>query len=282
MLAYQGVVEGSAQRQVLIQANIMEVILSDEYRMGIDWSVVPGPEFAIRGTLTGGAAASQALSTGATAFRVGVFADPISVLADALSRQGQVNVLSTPKISTLNNQKAVIRVGTNEVFFQETITLPTPTAPAIRTYTPQSITVGIILDVTPQIGPDGTIIMSIHPSISEKTGEAKAPDGTTIPIIAVRETDTVVKVREGETIIIGGLISERKSIDRTSVPFLSSIPIIGGIFRQSLDETRKSELVITLTPFVQVGKAVGELSQEERLKLRGMNYLPMSRPANRK
>lgn len=268
------VVEGSVQRQVLIQANIMEVILSDDYRMGIDWSIVPGPGFAIKGMLPGGAAALQALSAGTTAFRLGFFADPVNVLTDALSRQGQVNVLSTPKISTLNNQKAVIRVGTNEIFFQETLTLPTPTAPAIRTFSPQSITVGIVLDVTPQIGPDGTIIMNIHPSISEKTGEARAPDGTTIPIVAVRETDTVVKVREGETIIIGGLMSERKNIDRTSVPILGSIPWIGAIFRRDIDETQKSELVITLTPLVQAGKAVGELSQAERAKLFGTSYLP--------
>lgn len=268
------VVEGSVQRQVLIQANIMEVILSDDYLMGIDWSIVPGPGFALKGMLPGGAAAMQALSTGATAFRLGFFADPVNVLADALSRQGQVNVLSTPKISTLNNQKAVIRVGTNEIFFQETLTIPTTTAPAIRTFSPQSVTVGIVLDVTPQIGPDGTIIMNIHPSISEKTGEARAPDGTTVPIIAVRETDTVVKVREGETIIIGGLMSERKNMDRTSVPILGAIPWIGTIFGRSIDESRKSELVITLTPLVQAGKAVGELSQAERAKLFGTSYLP--------
>lgn len=271
------VVEGSVQRQVLIQANIMEVILSDDYLMGIDWSIVPGPGFAIKGMLPGGAGAMQALSAGATAFRLGFFADPVTVLADALSRQGQVNVLSTPKISTLNNQKAVIRVGTNEIFFQETLTLPTATAPAIRTFSPQSVTVGIVLDVTPQIGPDGIIIMNIHPSISEKTGVARAPDGTTIPIIAVRETDTVVKVQEGETIIIGGLMSERKNTDRTSVPLLGSIPWIGAIFSRSIEESRKSELVITLTPFVQAGKAVGELSQAERAKLFGTSYLPKNK-----
>lgn len=276
-------VEGSVQRQVLIQTNIIEVILSDDYQFGIDWSIIPGPGLGIKGTLTGGAAWAQALGSGATAFRIGEsvrlghFIESVSVLADALSHQGQVNVLSTPRISTLNNQKAVIRVGTNEVFFQETLTLPTATAPPIRTFSPQSVTVGIVLDVTPQIGSDGTIIMNIHPSISEKTGQATAPDGTTTPIIAVRETDTVVKVREGETIVIGGLISERKTKDQTSIPLLGSIPVMGALFRKVSDEVRKSELVITLTPFVHAGKAVGELSQAERNKLFGTNLSPKTK-----
>ncbi|MCJ7494329.1 MAG: secretin and TonB N-terminal domain-containing protein, partial [Deltaproteobacteria bacterium] len=227
-------IEGSSQRQVTIQAKIMEVILSDEYSAGINWKVIQGLPRSLnlswgltdRAGTTGfpGGASGITSGTGGTGagtiatpgiFRInpfgGVFAlgaagveVALSDIMQAISEQGEVKVLSSPTISTLNNQKAIIRVGNQDVFFitgavatQNTVT---------QTIQPMTIDVGIILDVTPQISPDGTIIMTIHPSITEKTGERVTPDGkTTFPLLSVRETDTTVKVRDNETIIIAGL-----------------------------------------------------------------------------
>jgi len=278
-------IEGSSQRQVTIQAKIMEVILSDEYRAGINWKVIQGLPRSLNlawgltsnaGT-TGfpGGASGYISETGAGAiatpgtFRINPFGGVFSLgaagvevalsdIVEAISEQGEVKVLSSPTISTLNNQKAIIRVGNQDVFFitgavatQNTVT---------QTIQPMTIDVGIILDVTPQISPDGTIIMTIHPSITEKTGERVTPDGkTTFPLLSVRETDTTVKVRDNETIIIAGLMQEKKEQTVIGVPGLKSIPLLGGLFRYKAEKKSNTELVIMITPTLQVGKKVEEV-----------------------
>jgi len=126
-----------------------------------------------------------------------------------------------------------------------------------------TIDVGIILDVTPQIAEDGTIIMNIHPSITEKTGEKITPDGkTTFPLLSVRETDTTVKVRDGQTIIIAGLMQEKKEETYIGFPGLQSVPLLGGLFRYKTEKKRNSELVIMITPTLQVGKKVEDFTNK--------------------
>jgi type II secretory pathway component GspD/PulD (secretin) len=263
----------------------MEVILSDEYRAGINWKVIQGLPRSLNlawgltsnaGT-TGfpGGASGYISETGVGAiatpgtFRInpfgGIFAlgaagveVALSDIMQAISEQGEVKVLSSPTISTLNNQKAIIRVGNQDVFFitgavatQNTVT---------QTIQPMTIDVGIILDVTPQISPDGTIIMTIHPSITEKTGERVTPDGkTTFPLLSVRETDTTVKVRDNETIIIAGLMQEKKEQTVIGIPGLQSIPLLGWLFRHKAEKKSNTELVIMITPTLQVGKKVEEV-----------------------
>ncbi|MFH1757657.1 MAG: secretin and TonB N-terminal domain-containing protein [Pseudomonadota bacterium] len=278
-------IEGSSQRQVTIQAKIMEVILSDEYRAGINWKVIQGLPRSLNlawgltnqagtsGFPGGPTGFTSGTGVGAIAtpgtFRInpfgGVFAlgaagveVALSDIMQAISEQGEVKVLSSPTISTLNNQKAIIRVGNQDVFFitgavatQNTVT---------QTIQPMTIDVGIILDVTPQISPDGTIIMTIHPSITEKTGERVTPDGkTTFPLLSVRETDTTVKVRDNETIIIAGLMQEKKEQTVIGVPGLQSIPLLGWLFRYKAEKKSNTELVIMITPTLQVGKKVEEV-----------------------
>jgi MSHA biogenesis protein MshL len=172
-----------------------------------------------------------------------------------------VKVLSSPTIFTLNNQKAIIRVANQDVFFitgavatQNTVT---------QTVQPMTIDIGIILDVTPQISEDGTIIMNIHPSITEKTGEKVTPDGkTTFPLLSVRETDTTVRVRDNQTIIIAGLMQEKKEETLIGVPVLKSIPLLGYLFRYKSENKRNSEGVIMITPSLQVGKKVEDLTNK--------------------
>ncbi len=189
------------------------------------------------------------------------------VFLDAVAEQGQVNVLSTPKISTLNNQKAIIRIGTQDVFFQSVVIPATTTTAPVTTFSPQTITEGIILSVTPQVGRDGRITLAIHPSISEKTGEAVAPDGNTAPIIEIREANTILSVGDGETVFIGGLMQDRVTERVRSVPFFGDIPFLGALFRNTVQEKKKSELVILLTPHVIRTNDMSSIVEEEAMRI---------------
>jgi MSHA biogenesis protein MshL len=290
--SYIETIEGSSQRQVSIQAKILEVILSDENKEGINWNVIeslprsinfawgltnkagtigfPGGTTSFMSTSTTGTGATTVPTPGI--FRIKPYGGILAigaggseiVLSDimkAIQQQGDVKVLSSPTISTLNNQKAIIRVGDQDVFFisgavstQTTVT---------QVYQPQTIDIGIILDVTPQIAEDGTIIMNIHPSITQKTGEKITPDGkTTFPLLSVRETDTTVRVRDGQTIIIAGLMQEKKEENYIGFPILQSVPLLGGLFRYRTETKRNSELVIMITPTLHVGKKVEDLTNK--------------------
>ena len=292
--SYLEAVEGSSQRQVSIQAKIMEVNLSDSHQEGINWQVIQGlPNSAnlawglsdktgktgFPGSSTGFASGTS--STGGTSastipipgtFKVmpygGIFAIgaagtsiALSDIMQAIAQQGDIKILSSPTISTLNNQKAVIRVGNQNVFF---ITGAVATQTTVTQFIqPMTIDIGIILDVTPQIAEDGTIIMNIHPSITAQTGSATAPDGkSTFPLLSVRETDTTVRVRDGETIIIGGLMQDQTQENYTGVPILQSVPWMGSLFRYKNYTKTKSELVIMITPTLQVGKKVEEFAKQ--------------------
>ncbi len=277
---YLELVQGSAQRQVMIEAQIIEVELSKDFSAGIDWSLIPknlhinplGTQI-VRGTLTGGSLVSQSLaSAAASAFQIGLAtkfgSQTLQLLLSALSKQGKVTILSSPKISTLNNQKAVMKVATDDVFFTTTRTREPTTGVVTETITPQTVTEGIVLDVTPQISEDDTITMNIRPSISERVGQAISPTGGTVPIVAVRATDTVVRVKDGQTVVIGGLMNNRSTRNVTGVPLLQDIPVAGGLFRKKETEDRKTELVILLTPTVLIGRRHSELSPQELQLLR--------------
>jgi len=285
-------VEGSSQRQVTIQAKIMEVILNDEHKQGINWKTIenlprlvnlawgltnkggttgfPGSTTGFLSGDTGTGTTAASVSTPGT-FAVKPFGGILTIgpggtevlisdIIQAISEQGDVRFLSSPTISTLNNQKAIIRVGDQDVFF---ITGAVATQTTVTQFIqPMTIDVGIILDVTPQISEDGTIIMNIHPSITEKTGERLAPDGkSTFPLLSVRETDTTVRVKEGQTIIIAGLMQEKTEETFIGVPGLQSLPLFGGLFRYRAETKKNSELVIMITPSLQIGRKVEDHTQ---------------------
>lgn len=286
-------IEGSCQRQVTIQVKILEVILRDEYKEGINWKVIESlPRFVnvawgltdragtagfpggiggyLSGATTGTGTTAGSITTPGTfiikpfggVFTIGPGGTEVllSDIVQAISEQGDVKILSNPTISTLNNQKAIIRVGDQDVFF---ITGAVATQTTVTQFIqPMTIDVGIILDVTPQIAEDGTIIMNIHPSITEKTGEKLAPDGkSTFPLLSVRETDTTVRVKDGQTIIIAGLMQEKTEETFIGVPGLQSLPILGGLFRYRAEKKRNTELVIMITPALQIGRKVEDFTQ---------------------
>lgn len=272
---YIDLLQGSVQRQVMIEAKIVEVTLNKNFSAGIDWSQVPyGLTLpflgAIKGALPNGAIASQSLAPASTAFQVGVSTQTgFQAILHALDRQGKVSILSSPRVSTMNNQKAVIKVATDDVFFSQTTQRETLTGVVTQLVTPNTITEGIVLDVTPQIA-DDAITMTIHPSISERLGQVTSPNGDVVPVIAVRATDTVVRVRDGQTVVIGGLMEQRSTRNRSGVPGLQRAPLVGRAFRNQDDQDVKVELVILLTPTVIVGNRGNQLTARELELLRQM------------
>jgi type II secretory pathway component GspD/PulD (secretin) len=182
-------------------------------------------------------------------------------IVEALSTQGNVNILSKPRIATLNNQPAIIKVAREDVYFQ---TSRTTTFGETTTETNVNfLTVGIVLSVTPQISGDGIITMTIHPSITEKTGERTSIIGDSVPIIDVRETETVARVRNNQTVLIGGLLQDKVTENTLGLPILKDIPYLGKLFTHINRETTKTELVIMLTPRIVNDEAMQSITAQE-------------------
>jgi len=268
--AYLQAVEGAMGRQVMIEAKIVEVELNDAHRLGVDWSAVASAAGGFTGSLTGGAAAlmakaptlSQNLGGGETAFRIGATSRDLAVVLDAIATQGQVRVVSSPRVAALNNQPAVIKVAQEQTFFS--LDRQTNTEAGVQqdnfTVDKEKYTIGVVLDIVPRIDDDGTIIMGVHPSITDFAGEDVFPPGATgseilanAPILKVRELDTVVRLRDRETLVIAGLIRQEDRDEVDQVPLFGDIPFVGALFRHTKQVKRGSELVIFLTPRVVHG-----------------------------
>ncbi len=257
--------EESLRRQVAIEVKILEVSLRDVDRSGIDWSNLTGKHVGVDFQSTEGLDApvlTMVLQNSKT-----------SALLEALSTQGSVKVLSTPRISTLNNQKAVVRVVTEEVYYEAmvepaVVTNGVATEPIVQ-YTPQIIPVGIVLDVTPQVGQDRVITLNVHPTISDVVRIESSPNADTQPVLSVRELDTVGKVGDGQTLVIAGLMSEGTKLDIAGVPILKDIPLLGYLFRRTVHQRTKTELVVLLTPVIMDDVRAQEMAEEAERALRG-------------
>jgi MSHA type pilus biogenesis protein MshL len=262
-------VVGSAQRQVLIEVTIAEVQLSDNYQAGIDWSVVSetatvngntiltkgGEQSVIGGNL--GSAPFFQLATSGT-----INGNPLNITLKALETFGDVKVLSSPKVMTLNNQTAILKVVDNQVYFTTDVNVVpgSVTANALTTVdtTVYTVPVGIVMSVTPYIDDGETVSLNIRPSISRIVSYVDDPNpllkdaGVTsqIPVIQVREIETMLKVDDSETAVIGGLMQDQISKENRGVPFLSSIPLLGALFSYTEEKYVKSELVIFIRPVV--------------------------------
>ncbi|GGB46799.1 pilus (MSHA type) biogenesis protein MshL [Oceanisphaera marina] len=262
--------ERQLKRQVVLEARIIEVELNDGYEQGIDWSNLQAGtsnNFKPPHRVTGGTAnpypgflspLGDMLGGGAVFnFTDGNFSTMISLL----QTQGEVNTLSNPRVTTSNNQKAVIKVGTDE-YFVTNFTLETTTSnngPPIQSPDLElsPFFSGISLDVTPQISDDNRVLLHIHPTVSEVSDNNKILDlGLANPVVlplarsTVRESDTIVEARSGEMIIIGGLMQEKQKELDSGVPVLSKIPVLGNLFKNRNVANQKSELVIMLRPVV--------------------------------
>ncbi|MFT5691580.1 MAG: MSHA biogenesis protein MshL, partial [Oceanicoccus sp.] len=246
------------RRQVVLEAKILEVQLNDGYQTGIDWSAFANVNgnalnFGVSGTSP---VSSNAL--GGT-FSGVLDADDFFGVIELLSTQGSVQVLSSPRISTVNNQKAVIKVGKDEFFVTDVSNTTTSTTGTTTNSPEVELTPffsGIALDVTPQISEMGEIILHVHPSISEVEDQTKTITlgdqviDLPLALSTIRETDSVVYARSGQVIVLGGLM-QNKSIDNNAgTPILGNMPVIGHLFSQQRNSTVKNELVILLKPTI--------------------------------
>jgi MSHA biogenesis protein MshL len=235
--------------QISIEARILEVGLSDEFALGVNWQLLP--EFFNSdelGTLAGGSMVTQTAASGGTALNVGILkTDNWELFVDALEAQGQVRVLASPRVSTMNNVPASLRVVDQlPVIDREII----DSLGGLRTqYDVRFVDAGINLQVTPQIGSDGMITVRVNPDITNQTGTVTTPDGlVTEPILATRETSSSVRVPNGQSIVIGGLRTTRKTEELNGIPFLADIPLLGTFFRSTVQTRLESELIIVLVP----------------------------------
>jgi MSHA type pilus biogenesis protein MshL len=256
--AFLRTVEASVQRQVLIEAKIVEVSLNRSYEFGIDWSVV---------RRVGNVNLQLGAGTGGAHFTLDNHGDAdgtVSLVLHALQEQGKVSVLSSPRVAVLNNQRATFDVTTDEVFFgvtRQPILGPTGGTIGFTTeIEPQQVAVGITLDVLPQIAADNTITMSVRPVVTDVVAEKKVvlEDGSqaSAPVIDRRQADTMVRARAGETIVIGGLMQSRERSSRSGVPILGDIPGLGRLFGGSASSNEKRELVIFITPRIVAAQRV--------------------------
>lgn len=229
--------------QVLIKVLVAEVTHDDSADLGLDFSVINRRANG-QGTSITSAFGNASLTTG---LAVSILEDKLNATLHLLAQSGKLDVLSRPYILASDNQPASITVG-NEVPFI-TNTRITDTGQQINTITYQDV--GIILNVTPRINPDGLVIMDVIPEISQLTGTTvPISDGVAAPVIAKRSAESRVAVRSGNTIVIGGLMEDRKTSTVFKIPLLGDIPIVGTIFTRTQVSKSKTELLIFLTPHV--------------------------------
>lgn len=257
----------SAKRQVMIEATVVEVRLSDQYQQGINWSQTRTKGFNISqgrvGTLPSGI--NPGVSPGVFTFG---YVDPTSPLGDIaasiqlLESFGNVKVLSSPKISVLNNQTALLKVVDNKIYFTIAVTV-TPgeggSAPLIvYNTTVNSVPVGFVMSVTPQIDESETVTLNVRPTISRILGYVNdpSPDLKTagvvsqIPEIQTREMESILKISSGQIAVMGGLMQDDINNLKDAIPLLSRLPFVGDAFAYRNETSTKSELVIFLRPIV--------------------------------
>jgi MSHA biogenesis protein MshL len=244
-----GRLKESLHRQVAIQVRIMEVALDAGMQAGVNWQTYLGGDVQF-GQNTLGSPAE--LDDGFVQMIVNT--SHLTGVMQALATSGDLHTVSTPRVTTLNNQKAIVRIVREEVYFLATVQ-PAVVANGVGTepvisYLPQKVSVGVVLDVTPQVGHDRIVTLNVHPTISDVVAVATSPNADTAPVLSVRELDTVGKVGDGQTMVIAGLISERERTLRSGVPFLKDLPGIGVLFGRTSQEKYNVEMIMLLTPTI--------------------------------
>jgi MSHA biogenesis protein MshL len=270
--AYLGQTEESLQRQVILEVKIIEVTLNEDYQQGINWSKIAGTigstdiSFSNNSFSLGNNITAQIGGLGSIGFK----GDDFSGVINLLETQGNAQVLSSPRVTAINNQKAVIKVGSDEYYVTgvssssnlsensgSTITRDVP-IPELEPFFS-----GIALDVTPQINVDGDVILHVHPSVSETVELSKSINlgsnsAYTLPSAQtnIRESDTIIKARNGEIVVIGGLMQSTISDNESKVPVLGSVPLFGKLFTNISKVERKKELIILIKPTVASGSTM--------------------------
>ncbi|MBD0788648.1 pilus (MSHA type) biogenesis protein MshL [Vibrio sp. Y2-5] len=273
---FLGISQERMHRQVIMEAKILEVTLNDGYQQGINWSKMftsNGVNYRIGTGDTSGAGSAISNGLGTIAALPGI--DTIGTLLGGqtnivmssgsfesvlsfMATQGDLNVLSSPRVTATNNQKAVIKVGTDEYYVTDLSSVVgsgdnSEASPDVE-LTP--FFSGISLDVTPQIDDKGNVLLHVHPAVIEVESENKVITYNnkiiSLPLAksSIRESDSVIRAKDGDVVVIGGLMKSNTLNQTSKVPFLGDIPVIGHAFRSTSQVTQKTELVILLKPTV--------------------------------
>ena len=282
------VVLGAAKRQVLIEATIIEVRLGDQYQQGINWSYLGKGGLKLNQGQVGGVVLPSGVNTGSTA---GMFlldyANPTSRLGNIaatitlLESFGKVKVLSSPKISVMNNQTALLKVVDNNVFFSIKVTPAilgsngTPTTPATYESHLETVPVGFVMSVTPQISDTDEVTLNVRPTITRVVGHVRDPNPalgsvvSEVPVIQARELESIMKVSSGQIAVMGGLMQDSVDNTKDGVPGLSSLPLVGNLFSYRNENSTKTELVIFMRPVVVKDASVNGDYKDYRYMLPG-------------
>ncbi len=242
----------SAKRQVLIEATIIEVILNDNYQQGIDWKKITGfGAFSFIGN-----------SLNNNNINLSYINDnDKTILVNLLETFGETKVLSSPHLAVLNNQTAMLKVVENYVYFNvKADTISTANVGTTTTYTstPQTVSVGVVMSVTPQISKDNIVMLNVRPTITQIAYTVADPNPdlqkngiqNLLPVIDTREIESVLRIKSGQTAILGGLMKDEVNLKRSAVPILGNIPLLGEVFNNFNHSKKKSELIILLRPLV--------------------------------
>lgn len=246
-------------QQVEIEARLVEVTLRDEQKLGVDWDLA-GASLGGEAGITAHAPLEVAGVGGAVlagnTFTANLGFKQASAVIHALKQQGEVTTVAQPRLRALNNQTAFIKVGEDRPFFrlQQSTTFQqggtsVPVNQTQEQFSVSTITIGTILAVTPQIDARGVITLDVLPAITRLQAIVTSPDGRqTAPVTEVKQASTIVRLKEGETAVIGGLISEENGSNTRAVPVLGATPVLGRAFRSKATQHTRTELVIFLTP----------------------------------
>ncbi|MCA1799203.1 MAG: pilus (MSHA type) biogenesis protein MshL [Xanthomonadaceae bacterium] len=302
---YLATVQASAQRMVILEAKVIEVELRDGFESGINWRAI-ARSGATR-TVTGGVLRGADLFNEGTSplagrtipissgdpvpnldgegfggvFGVGIDTRDFDAFIELLETQGRTQVLSSPRVTAINNQKSVIKVGSDE-FFVTNIAAQTTVGTASSTASSVQLTPffsGIALDVTPQISANGEVILHIQPTVSEVRDQTKVlpvsggqqPVAVPLAFSSVRQSDSIVRARSGQVIVIGGLMRSQSRDQTAGVPVAGLLPGIGGLFRSTRQREVMSELVILLRPIVVDDSEWVDQIREQDERLRAMS-----------
>lgn len=303
--SYLNAVQINIERQVMIEAKIVDVALANDSQQGVNWAAfgslgsgkisfgtaAPGAVLGSSGDLSDGSNTAtpgsgiKPSTAGGGIYGLAFQATNFAAMLNFLETQGDVQVLSSPRIATLNNQKAVLKVGTDELYITGVSSNTSSTATSSTsspTVTLQPFFSGIALDVTPQIDDQGNVILHVHPSISVVSerqknvdlgslGQYKLPLATS----AVNETDSIVRVRDGQIVAIGGLMTHNQKFDKSALPVLGNVPLLGNLFGQKATVDRKRELVILMKPTVIRNEQWPESDSDTRARSVGMPVVPL-------
>lgn len=253
----------NSKRQVLIEATIAEIKLSDTYQTGVDWSVVAADGntgLNILSDFTGSNLAQSPFSSLTLTNTSG--GDQVNVALRALEEFGDVKVLSSPKVMAINNQPAILKVVDNIVYFEMQVdtALSENSSASLTSFETQikTVPVGFVMAVTPYINEHNVVTLNIRPTISRVIDNVEDPNPafrtadviSSVPVIQVREIESILSINSGDTAVIGGLMQDTVNDRSSGVPLLSDIPILGNFFKYKNDAREKSELIIFIRPLV--------------------------------